>query len=90
MIINKEFEKFNKELENFRGFNEKEWEKLNPGLRILIAHKDIISGRGSALFKSIIRILTDHEKRLKAVEAELGIYTEEEIKNIKVDGTNPD
>ena len=89
-LLSEESKKFNKGLEEFRGFNEKEWDELNPGLRILIAHKDIISGRGSALFESIIRILTDHEKRLKAVEAELGIYTEEEIKNIKVDGTNPD
>ena len=85
----KKSKKYIKELETFRGFNQEEWEKLNPGLKILIAHKDIISGRGSALFKNIIRVLTDHEKRLKAIEAELGIYTEEEIKEIKVGGTDP-
>ena len=81
---------FNKGLEEFRGFNQKEWDKLNPDLKALIAHKLIISGRGSALFKHIIGVLTDHEKRLRVVEAALGIYTEEEIKNIKIGGTDPD
>ena len=37
-----------------------------------------------------LKILEDQEERLKKVEAELGIYTEEEIKNIKVGGTDPD
>ena len=39
--------------------------------------------------KNMIPLLEDFEKRLKAVEAELGIYTEEEIKKIKVGGTDP-
>ena len=37
----------------------------------------------------IVCVLEDFEKRLKIVEAELGIYTEEEKKNIKVGGTDP-
>jgi len=37
----------------------------------------------------ITPILEEQEKRLKTVEAELGIYTEEEIKNIKVGLTDP-
>ena len=35
-------------------------------------------------------ILEDFKKRLKIIEIELGIYTEEEIKKIKVGGTDPD
>ena len=35
-------------------------------------------------------ILEDFENRLKAIEIELGIYTEEKIKKIKVGGTDPD
>lgn len=38
----------------------------------------------------IIPVLENQEKRLKTVEAELGIYTEEEIKKIKVGGTDQD
>ena len=38
---------------------------------------------------NLIPVLEDFEKRLKAIEAELGIYTEEEIKKIKVGGTDP-
>ncbi len=38
----------------------------------------------------LIPILEEQEKRLKVVEAELGIYTEEEKKKIKVGGTDPD
>ena len=37
-----------------------------------------------------LEVLEDFEKRLKRIEAELGIYTEEEIKNIKVGLTDPD
>jgi len=40
--------------------------------------------------KNMIPLLEDFEKRLRVVEAELGIYTEEEIKKIKVGGTDPD
>ena len=36
-----------------------------------------------------INLFEDFEKRLKVVEAELGIYTEEEIRNIKVGLTDP-
>lgn len=88
-ILNKKSEKFMQDLETFRGFNEKEWDNLYPALKMLIACKSHISGRGSALFKDIIKVLVNHEKRLKAIEAELGIYTEEEIKKIKVGGTDP-
>ncbi|MCK4464840.1 MAG: hypothetical protein KAU83_03930 [Bacteroidales bacterium] len=38
----------------------------------------------------LIPILEDLEKRLKTIEAEMGIYTEEEIKKIKVGGTDSD
>ena len=38
----------------------------------------------------ITPILEEQEERLKKIEAELGIYTEEEIKNIKVGLTDPD
>ena len=38
----------------------------------------------------ITPVLEDFEKRLKKVEAELGIYTKEEIKKLKVGGTDPD
>ena len=37
-------------------------------------------------FNIMLKILEDFEKRLKAIEIKLGIYTEEEIKNIKVSG----
>ena len=40
--------------------------------------------------KNMIPLLEDFEERLKTVEAELGIYTEEEIKEIKVGGTDPE
>ena len=40
--------------------------------------------------KNMIPLLEDFEKRLKKAEIELGIYTEEEIKKLKVGGTNPD
>ena len=89
-ILNKESKKFMKDLEDFRGFNQKEWDNLYPALKMLIACKPHILGRGSALFKDIIKVLVNHEKRLKAIEAKLGIYSEEEIKNIKIGGTDPD
>lgn len=38
----------------------------------------------------LIPVLEDFEKRLKTVEVKLGIYTEEEIKKLKVGGTDPD
>ena len=44
----------------------------------------------SNILTYLIPLLEDFKKRLKVVETELGIYTEEEIKNIKVDGTDPD
>jgi len=36
-----------------------------------------------------LKVLEDQEERLKKVEAKLGIYTEKEIKNIKVGLTDP-
>ena len=38
----------------------------------------------------LIPPLEDFEKRLKTVEAELGIYTEKEVKEVKLGGTEPD
>ena len=40
--------------------------------------------------KNMIPLLEDFEKRLKKIESELGIYTKEEIKKIKVGLTDPD
>jgi len=37
----------------------------------------------------LIKVLEDFEKRIKTIEAELGIYTGEEIKEVKVGGTDP-
>lgn len=37
-----------------------------------------------------LKVLEDQEERLKKVEAKLGIYTEEEIENIKIGGIDPD
>lgn len=37
-----------------------------------------------------LKVFEDHEERLKKIEAELGIHTEKEIKNIKVGLTDPD
>lgn len=42
------------------------------------------------VLEGFILILEGFEKRLKTVEAELGIYTEKEIKEIKVGGTDSD
>lgn len=47
-------------------------------------------GVGISIMYYLVPILEDHEKRLKKIEVELGIYTEEEIKNIKIGGTDPD
>jgi len=49
-----------------------------------IVHCEILILEGFAL------ILEGFGKRLKAIEIGLGIYTEEEIKKIKVGGTDPD
>jgi len=40
--------------------------------------------------KNMIPILEDFEERLKVVETELGIYTDEEIKEVELGGTDPD
>jgi hypothetical protein len=37
-----------------------------------------------------ILILEGFDKRLKRIEAELGIYNEEEVKKLKAGGTDPD
>ena len=42
------------------------------------------------VLEGFILILEGFEKRLKTIEVELGIYTEEEIKKIKVGGTDKD
>ena len=52
--------------------------------------KDNELGPRKKIFYHIVCVLEDQEKRLKKVEAELGIYTEEEIKETKVGGTDPD
>jgi len=62
--------------------------------------KDFENGEvlGDLILYYLIQVLEDFEERLKTVEAELGIYTDEEIlerftmkvKEIKVGGTDPD
>jgi len=47
-------------------------------------------GVGISIMYYLIPILEGFEKRLKTIEAELGIYTEEEIKKIKIGGTDSD
>ena len=47
-------------------------------------------GVGIFIMYYLVPILESFEKRLKKVEAELEIYTKEEIKEIKVGGTDPD
>lgn len=42
------------------------------------------------VLEGFVLILEGFDKRLKKIEIELGIYTEEEIKKIKVGGTDPD
>ena len=37
-----------------------------------------------------LKVLEDQEKQLKKIEAGLGIYAGEEIKKLKVGGTDPD
>lgn len=58
--------------------NLEELKKVNvnhiDGVRIVMAY--------------LIPILEDFEKRLKAIETELGIYTEEEIKKLKIGRTD--
>ena len=68
MLINNEWKKYNKELREYRGYTEKQWEKLDYDLKMLIAHRKHISGPGSALFKHIINVLSKFEKRLRKLE----------------------
>ena len=77
MVTKKEWKDFHKEMERLRGFDEEEWRFLNPGLKNLISLKTHISGKGSGLFKEIIRTLTNHEKRLRTIEDELKIKRED-------------
>ena len=53
---------------------------------------DFFEGLGLQIFIGyyIIPILLDFEKRLKTIEVKLGIYTDEEIKKVKVGGTDPE
>jgi len=64
-----------KNLEELRELNEDDYK----GLRL----QDVV-------MYYIIPILEDFKERLKTVEAKLGIYTDEEIKKIKIGGTGPD
>jgi len=67
---------------------------MNKNLEELIDYKngkyDYLPSKIYHLFNDMIEVLEDFEKKIKVIEAELGIYTEEEIKNIKIGGTNPD
>ncbi|GAH52560.1 unnamed protein product [marine sediment metagenome] len=64
-----------KNLEELKELNENDYK----GLRL----QDVV-------MYYVIPVLEGFEKRLKKIEAELGIYTEEEIKKLKVGGTDPD
>lgn len=88
--MRKNLEELKLKYKKYCGLEDKIFEKLKFHLKILVAVQPNISGRGSALFKHIIYTLVDFEKRLRTIEAELGIYTEEEIEKIKVGGTDPD
>ena len=87
--MNKNLEELKLKYKKHCGLEDEEFEKLKFNLKMLVASQPNISGRGLALFKHIIYTLIDFEKRLKAIEAELGIYTEEEIKNIKIGLDDP-
>lgn len=64
---------------------------MNKNLEELIEiRKDNELGPKPKIFYHIVCVLEDFEKRLKTIEVELGIYTKEEEKNIKVGGTDPD
>ena len=88
MIINEEYKKLMKDLEDFRGFSEEEWRFLNGDLKTLIGLRTHIVGKGSKLFKCIIGVLTDHEKRLEELEKHNleyhGINESGGITNIKI------
>ncbi len=57
---------------------------MNKNLEELIEfRKDNKLGPRQKIIYHIVCVLEDQEKRLKTVEAELGICTEEEKKNIK-------
>jgi len=87
--MNKNLEESKLKYKKHCGLEDEEFEKLKFNLKMLVASQPNISGKGSALFKHIIYTLVDFEKRLKAIEAELGIYTDEEIKNIKIGLDDP-
>jgi len=87
--MNKNLEELKLKYKKHCGLEDEKFEKLKFNLKMLVASQPNISGRGSALFKHIIYTLIDFEKRLKAIEAELGIYTDEEIKEIKIGRTDP-
>ncbi len=61
---------------------------MNKNIEEFKRNKDILTDWSS--IQLAFKALEDQEKRLKAIETELGIYTEEEIKNIKIGGTDPD
>jgi hypothetical protein len=83
--MNKNLEELKKiEDEIFKTDIKKLGEKELTYMMEKIVHCEIL------ILEGFILILEGFDKRLKTVEAELGIYTEEEIKNIKPGGTDPD
>jgi len=63
---------------------------MNKDLEALINAKENFRVEMQIPMDFLIPVLIDFEKRLKTIENKLGIYTEEEIKKIKVGGTDPD
>ncbi len=61
---------------------------MNKNIEEFKKNKDILTNWEA--IHLVFKALEDQEKRLKKIEIELGIYTEEEIKKIKVGGTDPD
>ena len=60
---------------------------MNKNLEEFKKNKDILTDWEA--IQLAFKILEDFEKKLKVVEAKLGIYTEEEIKKNKIGGTDP-
>ncbi len=61
---------------------------MNKNIEEFKKNKDILTNWEA--IHLAFKALEDQEKRLKKIEIELGIYTEEEKKKIKVGGTDPD
>jgi len=62
---------------------------MNKNLEALIKAKENFRMEMQIPMVFLMPVLIDFEERLKTIENKLGIYTEEEIKNIKIGLTDP-